>query len=31
MTDDFQGVAANGRPDGIRVPGVPFVAPLEAV
>ena len=30
MTEDFQGLTANGRPDGIRVPGVPLVAPLEA-
>jgi hypothetical protein len=25
------GVVANGRPDGIRVPGVALVAPLEIV
>ncbi len=30
MTDDFQGRTATGRPDGIRVPGVPLIAPLEA-
>lgn len=30
MFDRF-GVLPNGRPDGIRVPGVPLVAPLEAV
>ncbi len=30
MTDRFQGVTANGRPNGIRVPGVPLAAPLEA-
>ena len=30
MTADFQGSTATGRPDGIRVPGVPLVAPLEA-
>lgn len=30
MTENFQGQTANGRPDGIRVPGVPLVAPLEA-
>ncbi|MCC2676618.1 MAG: hypothetical protein K0R58_3565, partial [Ramlibacter sp.] len=24
------GTTAAGRPDGIRVPGVPLVAPLEA-
>jgi len=29
MTDGFQGRTAAGRPDGIRVPGVPLVAPLE--
>jgi hypothetical protein len=29
MTEDFQGVTSNGRPDGIRVPGVRLVAPLE--
>ncbi|MFM1987324.1 MAG: hypothetical protein RJA99_281 [Pseudomonadota bacterium] len=29
FTRDFQGRTANGRPDGIRVPGVPLVAPLE--
>lgn len=30
MTDNFQGLTAGGRPDGIRVPGVPFIAPLGA-
>lgn len=30
MTESFQGQTANGRPDGIRVPGVALVAPLEA-
>jgi hypothetical protein len=30
MTESFQGQTDNGRPDGIRVPGVPLVAPLEA-
>jgi hypothetical protein len=30
-TRDFQGRTASGRPDGIRVPGVPLVAPLEPV
>jgi len=30
MTGEFQRATANGRPDGIRVPGVPLVAPLEA-
>lgn len=30
MTDNFQGLTEGGRPDGIRVPGVPFIAPLEA-
>ncbi|MBL8382851.1 MAG: TauD/TfdA family dioxygenase [Burkholderiales bacterium] len=29
MTTDFQGCTASGRPDGIRIPGVPLVAPLE--
>lgn len=29
MTTDFQGATASGRPDGIRIPGVPLVAPLE--
>jgi len=28
-TRDFQGRTATGRPDGIRVPGVPLNAPLE--
>jgi hypothetical protein len=30
MTDEFQCATAGGRPDGIRVPGVPLVAPLQA-
>ena len=30
MTESFQGLTANGRPNGIHVPGVPFNAPLEA-
>lgn len=30
VTENQQGVSASGRPDGIRVPGVPFVAPLTA-
>ena len=29
-TESFQGLTANGRPNGIHVPGVPFCAPLEA-
>uniref|UniRef100_UPI003F4989D3 TauD/TfdA family dioxygenase n=1 Tax=Cupriavidus necator TaxID=106590 RepID=UPI003F4989D3 len=29
FTTDFQGRTANGRPNGIRVPGVPLVAPLQ--
>jgi hypothetical protein len=29
MTTDFQGATASGRPDGIHIPGVPLVAPLE--
>jgi hypothetical protein len=29
MTTDFQGATASGRPDGIRIPGVPMIAPLE--
>lgn len=30
MTKSFQGLTRNGRPNGIQVPGVPLVAPLEA-
>ena len=30
MTESFQGLTHNGRPNGIHVPGVPLVAPLEA-
>lgn len=30
MTESFQGLTLNGRPNGIHVPGVPFNAPLEA-
>lgn len=30
MTDSYEGATADGRPNGIQVPGVPFVAPLEA-
>lgn len=30
MTESFQGLTANGRPNGIHVPGVAFNAPLEA-
>ena len=29
MTESLQGLAANGRPNGIHVNGVPLVAPLE--
>lgn len=29
LTEGFQGATAGGRPAGIRVPGVPLVAPLE--
>ncbi len=29
LTTDFQGRTARGRPDGIHIPGVPLVAPLE--
>ena len=29
MTERFQGLTAGGRPDGIRVPGVRLVAPLD--
>jgi hypothetical protein len=30
MTESYEGKTANGRPNGIVVPGVPFKAPLEA-
>ena len=30
MTESFQGLTRNGRPNGIDIPGVPFCAPLEA-
>jgi hypothetical protein len=30
MTESFQGLTENGRPNGIHVPGVPFNAPLHA-
>ena len=30
MTASYGGATADGRPNGIQVPGVPFVAPLEA-
>jgi hypothetical protein len=30
MTENFQGLTQNGRPNGIHVSGVPFVAPLDA-
>lgn len=30
MAGEFQGRTAGGRPDGIRVPGVPFKVPMEA-
>ena len=29
ITTDFQGSTASGRPDGIRIPGVPLIAPLQ--
>lgn len=29
LTTDFQGRTASGRPDGIRLPGVPLIAPLQ--
>jgi hypothetical protein len=29
FTNAYQGATRGGRPDGIRVPGVPFTAPLE--
>lgn len=31
MTSEFQGRTASGRPNGIRVPGVPLIAPLSPV
>lgn len=31
ITTGFQGCTANGRPDGIHIPGVPLIAPLQAV
>jgi hypothetical protein len=31
MTTEFQGRTGSGRPDGIRIPSVPLVAPLEPV
>jgi hypothetical protein len=30
LTQSFQGLTTNGRPNGIQIPGVPLVAPLEA-
>jgi alpha-ketoglutarate-dependent taurine dioxygenase len=30
MTESFQGLTHNGRPNGISIPGVPQIAPLEA-
>lgn len=30
MTDSYEGVTVDGRPNGIEVPGVPLIAPLEA-
>ena len=30
MTEEYQEATASGRPNGIRVPGVPFSAPLSA-
>ena len=29
LTSEFQGRTARGRPDGIRIPGVPLIAPLQ--
>lgn len=29
MTTEFQGRTASGRPNGVRVPGVPLIAPLD--
>ena len=29
ITSEFQGRTAGGRPDGIRIPGVPLIAPLQ--
>lgn len=29
MTNEFQGLTAGGRPNGVRVPGVPLVAPHD--
>lgn len=29
LTTDFQGCTASGRPDGVRIPGVPLIAPLQ--
>ncbi len=31
MTQEFQGSTAGGRPNGINVPGVPRIAPLDSV
>lgn len=31
LTTDFQGATASGRPDGIRIEGVPLIATLEPV
>ncbi len=30
MTNSYEGVTEDGRPNGIQVPGVPLIAPLEA-
>lgn len=30
MTESYEGKTADGRPNGIQVPGVPLIAPLEA-
>ena len=30
MTEHFQGLTLNGRPNGIHIPGVQFCAPLDA-
>lgn len=29
LTTEFQGCTTSGRPDGIRIPGVPLIAPLQ--
>ena len=29
LSTEFQGSTGSGRPDGIRIPGVPLIAPLQ--